>query len=391
MPFSRRTAWDLQSNAYSRRLEALSGAPLLDLSVTDPTRCGLGWEPEQLSEVLAAAARAPHRPHPLGLTAAREAVAAHALRRGRRVDPEALLLTASTSESYAFLFKLLCDPGEAVLCFTPGYPLLEYLAGLEEVRAVSLPLDWADGWSLPRQRVQVALEDAALRVRAVLLVNPGHPTGHFVRPGELDWLMALCARHQVAVISDEVFSDYAVGEDPDRVTSLAGGAWPALTFALSGLSKVAALPQLKVGWLWWGGPPALAAQARQRLEVIADTYLSVSGPSQHAVAPLLERLEPIQQRLRVRLAENRARLEQARLPGACWDVLPSAGGWAAVLRLPRHWEDLEVALSLLEEGVVVQPGHFFDLGPSHLVLSLLPPPAVFTEGVARLARALDRR
>jgi len=181
-----------------------------------------------------------------------------------------------------------------------------------------------------------------------------------------------------------------MGEDPDRVTSLAGGDWPALTFCLSGLSKVAALPQLKLGWLWAGGPGDLSREALRRLEVIADTYLSVPGPTQQLAPVLLEGVESVQWRLRQRLAENRATLLGAHGPGSTWSVLPAEGGWAAVLKVPRSLDDEELALSLLDAGVVVQPGHFFELPPSHLVLSLLPPPEIFAPGVEKLARRLER-
>lgn len=386
--FSRRTPGEMRPNAWSERLEALraAGVDLVDLTETGPAACGLTPHLPAVSAALAAAALRPYRPEPRGLPSAREALAAHlAARDGVPVDAAHLLLTASTSEAYGWLLKVLCEPGDAVLVPQPCYPLLEWLCRLEGVTALPYALARDGGF----QPAAGALP-ADARVRAVLAVSPANPTGTVLQPGPLAALQARCAQEGWALVVDEVFAPYARGPLPSRA-SVAARPSPCLTFSLGGLSKEVGLAGLKLGWLLAGGPPEVREAALARLELVADTYLSVNGPVQEALGALLEEAPAFRARVRARLEENLAALRAARGPSAPWDVLPLEGGWSAVVRIPRApGGEEETCLALLEAGVAVHPGHFFDFPPgaAYLVLSLLPPPDRFAQGVARLARVL---
>jgi aspartate/methionine/tyrosine aminotransferase len=359
--FSARTRWNLSANRLAAVLEAKrrGGVRVLDLTESNPTRAGLA-APADLLANLSRPASLLYEPAPFGLRGAREAVAADHLRRGGKVDPDRILLTASTSEAYAFLFKLLCDPGDEVLVPRPGYPLFEYLASLESVRVSPYAFDHDGQWHLSASALD-----------------------------ELLALEAFCAEHGLAMISDEVFADYAFAGDPRRASSVARDG-PALAFSLGGLSKSCALPQLKLAWCAVTGPEALRREAWSRLEVVADTYLSVSTPVQHAAPALLARREELQAPVRARLAANLAAL-RARLAGdSPASLLEPEGGWYAVLRIPATLPEEERVLRLLEDhDVLVHPGYFFDFPrEAYLVLSLLPEPAVFAEGAARTLDAL---
>ena len=384
--FSTRTAFP---RAWNPLAEALAerrarGLPLLDLTESNPTRVGLPTPPPGL---LAHPDALGYTPEPLGLPAAREAVAGWLASRGARVLPEHLVLSASTSEAYGWLFKLLCEPGDNVLVPAPSYPLFEYLTRLEGVEARPYRLPRAHGFGLDVGEVAGALD---ARTRAVLVVNPGNPTGHYLHEGELAALADVCARAGLALLSDEVFSDFAWDAEPDRVPTVAGRALPCLTFALSGLSKVAGLPGLKLGWTHVGGPPPLRDEALARLELVADTYLSVGTPVQLALPALLEHAPRFQEALLERVGENRRALLSARPAHATWDVVPAHGGWSAVLRIPREPGEEATCLRLLEAGVAVQPGYFYDFaGGAFLVLSLLPPRDVFTEALGPLVATLS--
>ncbi|WP_309888932.1 pyridoxal phosphate-dependent aminotransferase [Archangium sp.] len=384
-PFSARTDFPRTWNPLARALaeRRASGRPLVDLTETNPTRVGL---PAPEPALLATPRALGYTPEPQGLLSAREAVAAHLASRGVRVSPEHLLLSASTSESYGWLFKLLCEPGDNVLVPAPSYPLFEYLTRLEGVETRTYRLPRAHGFGLDVDEVAAA-RDA--RTRAVLVVNPGNPTGHYLQEGELEALGALCAQTGMALLSDEVFSDFAWDEEPGRVATVAGRALPMPTFSLSGLSKVAGLPGLKLGWLHVGGPEAARDEALARLELVADTYLSVNTPVQLALPGLLAQAPRFQAALLARVGENRRRLLQARSREARWDVVPAHGGWSSVLRIPLAPGEEATCLALLDEGVGVQPGYFYDFtGGAFLVLSLLPPPDVFAAALEPLARVL---
>ncbi|MCY1074885.1 pyridoxal phosphate-dependent aminotransferase [Archangium lansingense] len=385
--FSARTGFSRTWNPLAQALaeRRARGLPLLDLTETNPTRVGL---PTPEPALLASPEALGYAPEPQGLLSAREAVAAHLARRGARVSPEHLVLSASTSESYSWLFKLLCEPGDNVLIPAPSYPLFEYLTRLEGVEARPYRLPRGHGFCLDVEEVAAARDE---RTRAVLVVNPGNPTGHYLHEGELEALGRLCAQEGLALISDEVFSDFAWDEEAGRVPTVAGRELPMLTFSLSGLSKVAGLPGLKLGWTHVGGPDTLREEALARLELVADTYLPVNTPVQLALPGLLAHAPRFQEALLARVKENRRRLLQARSREALWDVLPAHGGWSTVLRIPLALGEEPTCLALLDEGVAVQPGYFYDFpSAAFLVLSLLPPPDVFAAALAPLARVLDR-
>jgi aspartate/methionine/tyrosine aminotransferase len=381
--FSRRTHWDLRPNRLAERLAArrAEGARLLDLTESNPARVGLLC-PDDLLALLSHPEGRHYEPAPFGLRAARAAVAADFSRRGFPLEPDRILLSASTSEAYAFLFKLLCDPGDAVLVPRPGYPLFEFLAGLESVEARSYPFVHDGGaWRLDIEALRAS---ASPRARAVVVVNPANPTGAFLKRDERDAIETFCAERSLALVSDEVFADFALRDDPRRAASLAHDG-PALAFTLGGLSKSCALPQLKLAWTAVTGPEPLRRAALARLEVVADTYLSVSTPVQVAAPELLARREELQAPVRERVLTNLVALRALVGSSSPATLLEPEGGWSAVLRVPATLPEEERALRLLERDVVVQPGYFFDLeGGSFLVLSLLTPPDDFREGMRRV-------
>ena len=389
--FSARLPWERAENALAalERVRRARGDALLDLTVSNPTRVGLPELGARVREALAAGDVGAYEPAPAGAADARAAIAAELAAWGAPVAPEQLLLTASSSESYAFLFKLLCDPGDVVLVPEPSYPLFEYLARLEGVTPAPYRLAYDGAWHVDFASVDDALARADGRARALVVVNPNNPTGSFLKRFELPALAARCEAHGLAVIADEVFALYAAGDDRQRVSALA--AEPAFTsrvptFALGGLSKSCALPQLKLGWMVVAGPPAFARDAMERLELVADTYLSVGAPVQAAAARLLDLGRDARRAVAARVAANHAQLARALPPSSSCTLLAREGGWSAIVRVPATRTDAAWAETLLvEDGVLVHPGYFFDLaGGAFLVLSLLPPLDVFGEGVRRV-------
>jgi alanine-synthesizing transaminase len=383
--FSRRLDWLVGENALAQLERAQGARPLLDLTLSNPTAAGLPDRGPALAAALADPAVARYRPEPQGPLAARQLLAGSS----GAGDPARLLLTASSSESYAWLFKLLCDPGDAVLVPEPSYPLFDYLAGLEALRVRRYQLRFAGDWQVDFSSVEAALPGA----RAIVIVNPNNPTGSFLRKDTLARFAALAAAHDVALIVDEVFADYAFAAPCDAVPSITGTPdLPALAFALGGLSKGSGLPQLKLGWMTALGPAALVDEALRRLELIADTYLSVGTPVLAALPRLLAIGANIRGDIQARVAHNRQHLGRRLTRELPVSWLPAEGGWSAILRVPALHGDDVWALTLLEEdGVVVQPGYFFDLTDlgATLVVSLLCPPAVFAEGLERIiARAM---
>jgi alanine-synthesizing transaminase len=388
--FSSRTRWDLTPNALSALAADArrDGRALFDLTETNPTRAGLA-APPAVPALLARPASLAYAPDPRGLLTARAAVADDFARRGHRVRPEHVVLTASTSEAYAFLFKLLCDAGDAVAVPRPSYPLFEYLARLEGASVATYPLRYDGEWHLLRGDVEAALTE---RTRAVVVVSPNNPTGSYLKRSEADALLALCAERGLALVADEVFADFALRSDERRVTSVAGRD-EALTFALGGLSKSCGLPQLKLAWTAVSGPAAARDEALARLEVIADTYLSVGTPVQQAVPDLLSALPQLQAPLRARTEANLATLRAAVAGAPALSLMAPEGGWSAVLRVPATASEDEWCEALLrDDAVLVQPGYFFDFeGEAFLVLSLLPREDVFAEGVKRIAARVSAR
>jgi len=379
--FSRRSTLELAPNRVATALQAARsrGERLLDLTVSNPTVVGVPYAPGVLEPL--SNGDVAYDPDPLGLESAREAVAALWHERGVRAEPARIVMTASTSEAYAFAFKLFCDPGDEVLVPSPSYPLFEHLARLEGVTPVPYRLGYDGAWFIDTAAVEHAI---SAKTRAIVIVSPNNPTGSFVKRDELRALEKL----GLPLISDEVFGDYALVDDPRRARS-ALEAEGALVLALDGLSKLAGLPQVKLAFMTLGGPARLVEQAMLRLELIADTFLSPSTPVQRALPALLRLRTVTADALRARAVDNVRRLRTA-LEASSVTVLPVEGGWTAVLRLPATRTDEEWTLALLERGVVVQPGYFFDFdGPPHLVVSLITDPATFAEGIERLVGCVD--
>lgn len=386
--FASRTAWNLAPNRLARALaeHRAAGREVLDLTESNPTRCGFQYD-RQFLEALADPAGLEYRPDPKGLRSAREAVASYYAERAPGAtapDPENIFLTASTSEAYTFLFRLLCDAGDELLVPAPSYPLFDFLAALQDVKLVAYPLLYDHGWQIDLHSLRTALTP---RSRAVLLVHPNNPTGSFLKPQEMEALGELCGERGLAVVADEVFLDYA-HDGLARASSVASPA--ALTFTLSGLSKVAALPQMKVAWLVASGPAQSVKTAVERLEVIADTYLSVSTPVQLALPEWLRRRHGIQGQVAARLRQNLGEMDRQLAAQEACRRLEVEGGWYAVLRVPATRPDEELAVSLLQQrSVLTHPGHFYDFPTDgYLVVSLLPPAEVFREGVGRALQFL---
>lgn len=381
MHLSSRLPHSFEPNALTAALGRLrtEGREILDLTVSNPTRCGFGYPDAEIREALSAPAVLRYDPDPQGSKTAREAVAVH---HGHGLRAEDLLLSASTSEGYGLLFKLLGDPGDEVLVPSPSYPLFDWLARLEGLQARPVPSYFHDRWHLDLGALEAA---ASARTRAIVVVNPNNPTGHFLSRAEWAGLTDLCARKSLALLVDEVFADYALEPPADRLpTALEDPAPPCPVFLLSGLSKVAALPQLKLGWIAARGPGA--AEHMEALAFLADQYLSVSAPVQAAAPALLALAPRVRAQVQARLRANLAALDQALAAHPRLSRLPVEGGWSALIRRPAVDEDAACALRLLEgTGVLVHPGSFFDLpGDGHLVLSLLTPEGTFKDGVSRI-------
>jgi len=377
---STRLPQHFQPNALTAELEGLREAGVLwaDLTISNPTRCGFAYAEATIQEALSAGETLRYEPDAQGAQTAREAIAAW---HGHGVQADDLLLTASTSEAYSWLFKLLGDPGDEVLVPSPTYPLFEWLARLEGLSAVSIPAYFADRWHLDLDALEAA---CGPRTRAIVVVNPNNPTGHFLSKGEWAGLTALCARQGMALIVDEVFADYALEPAPDHLpTALGDTDPPCPVFVLSGLSKVAALPQLKLGWILARGP---AKALLEPLAFIADQFLSVSSPAQAAAPAILGLAPTVQGQIRHRLRANLRQLDEGLSPFPHLSRLPVEGGWSVLLRRPALDSAEACALRLLREArVLVQPGHFFDLpSEAFLVLSLLTPEAEFREGLERM-------
>jgi alanine-synthesizing transaminase len=377
--FSRRAHWSAPLNRLSLAREALrsSGAELLDLTESNPTQAGIDYPLEELAEALGSAARAAYDPAPLGIRSAREALGAHL-----GCHPDDLVLTASSSEAYSYLFKLLTDPGDSVLTAIPSYPLLEHLAALELVELRPFTLEFHRRWEIDRVRVAATMDD---RSRAIIVVSPNNPTGSYIQAEEQEALASL----GLPVIADEVFHVYPLDGQPSPIFATRDDV---LSFSLGGLSKSAGLPHLKLGWIRVGGPPAARREAVAALELIADNFLSVSTPVQEALPPLLGIGARIREAIaaRTRINLDLARRVVAEAPSLA--VLPVEGGWSAVLRVPRLESDEELALGMLSnQGVVVHPGYFFDFPTDgYLVVSLLTPPPILKEGMRRIVEQTSR-
>lgn len=382
--FSERTNWTLQTNAFTRALADLraSGREILDLTVGNPTEVGIQCDREVVLGALVNPEIMHHDPQPRGLLSARKAVCeyyreSHGL---LDLDPERLILTTSTSEAYSYVFRLLCNPGDEILVPKPSYPLVEFLADLSDVNLVPYPLIYDHGWQIDFDSLNKATTSLT---RAVILVHPNNPTGSYVSCEETNALNAFCKNHQAALIVDEVFLDYAHDGTP-RPSFVSNAS--ALTFTLSGISKISALPQMKLAWAVTSGPEDMVGQALARLEIIADTFLSLNTPVQLAASVLLDQRKLVQPVLLDRLRVNLAELDRQLVTAPSCRRLDVAGGWYSVLRLPAIQNDENRAIDLLQNAaVVVHPGHFYDFpDEGYFILSLITEPSIFREGVKRV-------
>ncbi len=383
--FSRRTARELAPNALATALAETRarGAAVLDLTVSNPTTAGIPYDAPAITAALADPRALVYAPEPLGMPEARAAAAAEASAAGVHVDASRVMLTASTSEAYAFVMKLLCDPGDDVLVPAPSYPLFDLLAGFESVRLVPYRLAYDGAWHVDLDSARRAVGP---RTRAVFTVSPNNPTGSFLKRDELAGLAAL----GLPIVSDEVFSDYAFDDAPRTRARTALEATETLVFALGGLSKQAALPQMKLAWTSVGGPADRVGEALARLELIGDSFLSAGTPVQIALPALLASRAPATEAIRARTRENLSKLRTALPRDSAATLLTVEGGWYATLRLPRTKREEAWAIELLaRDGVYVHPGQFFGFeDEAYIVLSLLTPKETFAEGVRRIvARA----
>jgi alanine-synthesizing transaminase len=381
--WSSRTEWDLSETPWALELARLraEGSRIWDLTASNPTQCGFGYDTASILLPLNDPAALRYEPNPKGLLPARQAISRYYGDHGAAVDPEQIFLTASTSEAYSFLFRLLCDPGDEVLIGQPGYPLFDFLARLDNVRLVPYELFYDHGWHLDLEGLRRRVTP---RTKAIAVVHPNNPTGHFTRHEERAAIEGLCREHGLALIVDEVFLDYGLRGSGE---SFATGSHRVPTFVLSGLSKVAALPQMKAAWIIRFGEGDDLLEASQRMEVISDTFLSVSAPIQCAIAQWLSRRATPQREIRQRLERNLAALDTILLRHKLVTRLQVDAGWYAVLRVPGVQPQDETALELLlQRKVAVHPGGFFGFsGEGWLVVSLLTPEQEFSEGVKAVA------
>jgi aspartate/methionine/tyrosine aminotransferase len=388
--FSRRTAWKLTPNRFTeaQRELAVADREVLDLTTSNPTRAGLRYDEELILKSLANPKSLDYDPQPKGLRSAREAVAAYYREQHEEpdIDPNSLVLTTSTSEGYSYVFRLLCNPGDEVLVPKPSYPLFEFLADLQDVNLVPYPLIYDHGWQIDFPSIHKAMTD---QTRAIVVVHPNNPTGSYVSDTERSALNKVCREHNLWLIVDEVFLDYAHDGLP-RPTFAANQ--DALTFTLSGLSKISGLPQMKLAWIATSGPKDTAQvnTVLARLEVIADTYLSMSAPIQLAAPMLLEQRKHIQPQLLDRLRTNLKELDRQLAIQKNCRRLNVEGGWYAVLRVPVTQSDEELAINILRKlSVLVHPGHFYDFpDDGYLIVSLITPKEDFGQGMGRILELL---
>ncbi|HBO97561.1 MAG TPA: pyridoxal phosphate-dependent aminotransferase [Candidatus Omnitrophica bacterium] len=385
--FSNRTNWPLSSNRIAGALDQLKKAnvPIIDLTESNPTCCGFAYPSERILRPLASDKNLRYDPQPQGSLEARAAVASYYKSQGHDVSVERIFLTASTSEAYSYLFRLLVDAGQEVLFPRPSYPLFQFLGDLNDVMLNFYPLVYTNHWAIDCSQLEASIQPGT---KAIVLVNPNNPTGSFIKKDELSALNRICRTKNIPIISDEVFADFGFPGVKDTVSLVNNDA--VLTFVLGGVSKTLALPQMKLSWIIVSGPEELANAACQRLEMIADTYLSVNTPVQNAVAGWLSSKEEFQESVKQRTLDNLRFLEQAVKTTKC-QLLKPEGGWYAVIRIPLHKiSEEEFILQLLEEKhVFVHPGYFFDFEEEDfLVVSLLSAVDDFREGIKRLAQKL---
>ncbi len=384
--FAKRTNWNLTPNRLSEALAAHreAGKPLLDLTVSNPTECGFEYDGSAILGALSDPAALSYHPDPRGLESARRAVAGYYAERKEHVSVEDIFLTTSTSEAYSYVFRTLCDPGDELLIPSPSYPLFDFLAGIQDVRLVRYPLLYDHGWQIDFHALEQAI---TTRARGVIVVHPNNPTGHFAKQAEMAKLNSICSTREIAIIADEVFLDFPLGEN--RPASFAAY-HDAPTFALSGLSKISGLPQMKAAWLIACGPQQWKSEALARLEIIADAYLSVNAPVQLAIPRFLEQRHAFQEQVIWRVRRNLAELDRQLASQEICSRLAVEGGWYAVVRVPATRPSDDLAIELLKsEAISVQPGHFYELpSEGYLVVSLLTNESEFSRGVAGLLASI---
>jgi len=380
--FSNRTNWNLKPNRLSEALAGhrAAGKPLLDLTVSNPTECGFDYDQQAILQALANPGSLSYDPNPKGLLAAREAVAKYYSAHEIIVPVEDIILTTSTSEAYSFAFRALCDPGDELLIPEPSYPLFSFLADIHDVKLVGYPLVYDHGWQFDFHALREAITP---RTRGIVVVNPNNPSGNFCKAGEMEKLNEICSSRQIALIADEVFLDFHL--HAARPRSFAAND-ASLTFTMSGLSKISGLPQMKAAWLITNGPEQLKASALSRLEVIADTFLSMNTPVQLAIPHFLDLRHDFQKQLMARVRRNLTELDRQLAAQSSCARLEVEGGWCAILRVPVTRSDEDLAIDLLNtQGTYVYPGHFYDFPTDgFLIVSLITPADHFDEGISRL-------
>jgi aspartate/methionine/tyrosine aminotransferase len=380
--FAKRTNWNLTPNRLSEALAAhrAAGKPLLDLTISNPTECGFKYDSSAILDALSNPAALSYEPNPKGLGSARRAVVGYYADRGDDVAVEDIILTTSTSEAYSYVFRTLCDPGDEFLIPSPSYPLFDFLGEIQDVELVRYPLLYDHGWQIDFHALEQAITP---RTRGVIVVNPNNPTGHFAKLAEIAKLNSICAERGLAIIADEVFLDFALDGGRPASSAVNSGA---PTFTLSGLSKICGLPQMKAAWLVASGPREWKREALARLEVIADTYLSVNAPVQLAIPKVLEGRHSFQEQAMSRIQRNLAELDRQLAAQKAVSRLKVEGGWCAVLRVPARRSDEDMAIELLTtQGVSVHPGHFYDFpADGCLVVSLITHEETFAKGTCRL-------
>jgi alanine-synthesizing transaminase len=386
--FSRRTDWKLTPNHFTqvqRELQA-AGREAHDLTISNPTRADLHYDSEAILQALVNPQAMGYDPQPKGLRAAREAVAGYYRKQHDDIDPDAIILTTSTSEGYSYVLRLLCNAEDEILVPKPSYPLFEFLADLQDVKLAPYPLLYDHGWQIDFPSLYKAVNH---RTRAVVVVHPNNPTGSFVADAERSALNQFCREYNLALIVDEVFLDYA-HDGAARPTFATNH--DVLTFTLSGLSKIAGLPQMKLAWIVTSGPAEQVSTALARLEVIADTYLSMNAPIQLAAPLLLEQRHSIQPLLLDRVRANLSELDRGLAKQTTSRRLDAEGGWYAVLRVPVTQSDEDLAIEILRKlSVLVHPGHFYDFpSDGYLIVSLITPPQSFRHGIAQVIELLKR-
>ena len=381
--FSHRTGWHREPNRLTSLLEARqkSGKPVYDLTVSNPTECGFGYPERDLAEALSNPRAFHYQPDPRGLLSARETISRYYQSRGIKVDSSRMFLTASTSEAFSILLTLLCNSGEEILVPQPSYPLFDYLAQLHDVGLKPYRLSYDHEWSIDFDSLRDAITPAT---KALIIINPHNPTGMFLDQSAYRIIKEIATEHSIALIVDEVFIDYPL--DPKQPIVSTAGERDVLTFTLNGISKMAGLPQLKLGWIAVGGSAQAADEASQRLEILCDTFLSVNTPVQVALPEILKAGESVREDILARIRANYAYMHGAVSTGSACSALSFKGGWSGILRMPRIKTDEQWALELLEhKGIYLYPGYFFDFETEgHLVVSLLVPREGFQSGVSAL-------